>query len=265
MHATQTPRFERDPVQFDDNLTACAKLVEQGDPARFRTVMAAPVAARAKLFPLYAFNVEVSRAPWVTQEPMIAEMRLQWWRDALEEISTGAEVRRHEVVTPLAALISPDQAKALDQLVAVRRWDCYKDPFEDDGHLKEYLRTSSGTLMRIAAELLGGTTEAAEDAGYGLGVANWLRAIPELEAQKRIPLVDGTEAGVRALAQDGLDAFARAKSTTIERAIRPALWPATGADTVLKAAINTPQRVADGTLPEPSNIGFTLRAAFNLW
>jgi len=70
-------------MTFDDDLVACAKLVERGDPLRFRTVMAAPLHARRVLFPLYAFNVEVSRAPWVTQEPMIAEMRLQWWRDAL--------------------------------------------------------------------------------------------------------------------------------------------------------------------------------------
>ena len=48
--------------------------------------MAAPLAARQILFPLYAFNVEVARAPWVASEPMIGEMRLQWWRDVLEEI-----------------------------------------------------------------------------------------------------------------------------------------------------------------------------------
>ena len=53
--------------------------------------MAAPVEARRVLFPLYAFNVEVARAPWVTSEPMIGEMRLQWWRDALEEIARGPD------------------------------------------------------------------------------------------------------------------------------------------------------------------------------
>ena len=72
---------------------ACAALVERGDPQRFRAAMAAPPEARRVLFPLYAFNVEVARAPWVTQEPMIAEMRLQWWRDALEEIAMGGRVR----------------------------------------------------------------------------------------------------------------------------------------------------------------------------
>ena len=54
-------------MPFSDDMNACAQIVEKGDPARFRTVMAAPVEARLKLFPLYAFNVEVARAPYVTQ------------------------------------------------------------------------------------------------------------------------------------------------------------------------------------------------------
>lgn len=67
------------------SIAACAALVARGDPDRFAAIMAAPPAARARLFPLYAFNLEVARAPWVTKEPMIAEMRLQWWRDVLAE------------------------------------------------------------------------------------------------------------------------------------------------------------------------------------
>ncbi len=83
------------------SIAACAALVERGDPDRFMAVMAAPVPARARLFPLYAFNLEVARAPWVTQEPMIAEMRLQWWRDTVEALACGGPVRAHEVVAPL--------------------------------------------------------------------------------------------------------------------------------------------------------------------
>ena len=80
---------------------ACAALVERGDPDRFAATMAAPVAARAQLWPLYAFNLEVARAPWVTKEPMIAEMRLQWWRDVVAEPTP----RAHDVAGPLQALI----------------------------------------------------------------------------------------------------------------------------------------------------------------
>ncbi|MDF1726920.1 MAG: phytoene synthase, partial [Sulfitobacter sp.] len=32
-------------MSFDDDLNACAALVERGDPLRFRAAMAAPVAA----------------------------------------------------------------------------------------------------------------------------------------------------------------------------------------------------------------------------
>ena len=252
-------------MSFDDNLNACAALVEKGDPARFRTVMAAPLAARKMLFPLYAFNVEVARAPWLTQEPMIAEMRLQWWRDALEEIAAGTGIRRHEVVTPLSQILSREQAKALDALVAARRWDCYKDPFEDDAHLHRYLGETSGILMRTASELLGGPCAPAEQAGLALGVANWLHAIPELEAQKRIPLVDGTPEGVRQLAQTGLAALTSARSQTIPRRARPAFWPATGIAKTLKRARNHPEQVAKATLPDPSPLALTLRAALTLW
>ena len=63
-------------MQFDADLMACAELVQRADPDRFMAAMAAPVAARRVLFPLYALNVEIARAPWVTQEAMIAEMRL---------------------------------------------------------------------------------------------------------------------------------------------------------------------------------------------
>ena len=44
------------------SVEACAELVERGDPDRFRAIMAAPPEARAQLFPLYAFNLEVARA-----------------------------------------------------------------------------------------------------------------------------------------------------------------------------------------------------------
>ncbi len=251
-------------MAFDDDLNACAAIVQKGDPWRFRTVMAAPVTVREKLFPLYAFNVEVSRAPWVTAEPMIAEMRLQWWRDVLEEIAGDAPVRRHEVATPLACVLSVQQAKGLDQLIAVRRWDCYKDPFEDASHLERYLRQTSGALMHTAAEILGASRGAAE-AGFGLGIASWMMAVPALEAQKRVPLVDGSPEGIAALAKDGVAALKTARSLHSDRSATPAFWPASGAVQILNAAVSQPGRVASGTLPEPSILKFAIKAALGRW
>ena len=246
-------------MEFDDDLNACAAIVEKGDPERFRTVMAAPVDARAKLFPLYAFNVEVSRAPWITSEPMIAEMRLQWWRDALEEIRHGENVRRHEVVSPLAVVLTPETVDLLDELIAARRWDCYKDAFDDAEHLDRYLQATSGNLMQVACHLLGDPKAPGMAAGYGLGVANWLLACPELESHQRVPLVDGTPNGIRKLARAGLTALSKAP---IPRSgpVLPAFWPTNGAERILKAASKSPKRVADGTLPRPGRAMFALKA-----
>jgi 15-cis-phytoene synthase len=240
-------------MSFDADLNACAALVERGDPLRFRAVMAVPVPARRVLFPLYAFNVEVARAPWVTQEPMIAEMRLQWWRDVCEEIAKGGPVRRHEVATPLAQVITPGDADLLDQLVAARRWDIYKDPFEDAAHFADYLNRTSGHLTWVAARSLGAADEAVvRDAAFAAGVATWLRAIPELEAKGRIPLVDGTADGVKALAGEGLERLqnARKSRALISKNARAALLHVGQAETTLKAALANPARVADGQLPD---------------
>jgi len=240
-------------MSFDADLNACASLVERGDPLRFRAVMSVPVAARRVLFPLYAFNVEVARAPWVTQEPMIAEMRLQWWRDVCEEIAKGGPVRRHEVATPLAQVITPGDADLLDQLVAARRWDIYKDPFEDAAHFADYLNRTSGHLTWVAARSLGAADEAVvRDAAFAAGVATWLRAIPELEAKGRIPLVDGTADGVKALAGEGLERLqnARKSRALVSKNARAALLHVGQAETTLKAALANPARVADGQLPD---------------
>ena len=188
------------------SLEACAALVERGDPDRFAAVMAAPVAARARLWPLYAFNLEVAHAPWVTKEPMIAEMRLQWWRDVVAE----PQARAHEVAGPLHDLIRKAAlpVQVLDRMVAARRWDVYKDAFADRTAFDLYLEDTGAGLMWLAAVALGADARAEPQFrafGWATGLANFLRAVPELEARGRVPLPDGRPAAVRDLAAEGLE------------------------------------------------------------
>lgn len=237
------------------SIQACADLVHRGDPDRFAAIMAAPVAARERLFPIFAFNLEVARAPWVTAEAMIAEMRLQWWRDALEEIANGADVRRHEVTTPLYAAIDAETATMLDALVTARQWDIYADPFEDQAAFDRYIDATSGHLLWAAARATGTTTgeQAVRDAAYGIGVANWLLAIPGLVERGKIPLLDGTPDGVKTLATTAL---ARLKSAQKQapKSAAPVLRTGWMAEPTLRRAIQTPALVADGQLARPDGI-----------
>ena len=235
------------------SVEACADIVKRGDPDRFLAAMTADPARRRILFPLYAFNVEVARAPWLTSEPMIAEMRLQWWRDVLEEIQAGANVRRHEVVTPLAEVLDKEAAEALDANVAARRWDIYKDPFEDDAHFKDYIISTSGVLLEQAVRLTCDSApkaelEAARAVGYAQGLANWFLAIPELEARKRIPLVDGRPPAISELAQGGLDELSKARAYGSQKASAAVLRSAWRSRTILQQVVEAPERVAECSL-----------------
>ncbi|WP_439122211.1 squalene/phytoene synthase family protein [Marivita sp.] len=238
-------------MSFDADLIACAQLVERGDPDRFAATMAAPVEVRKVLFPIYAFNVEVSRAPWVTQEAIIAEMRLQWWTDALDEIATGGLVRRHEVVTSLAHVLDATAARQLQKAVQARLWDVYRDPFEDHAAFSKYIEDTAASLLRAASQALSGSMpDALTDLGYAAGLAQFLRAVPELERQGRWPLVDGRPEAVRDLAATGFDRLvksrrARASVPTQARPIALAAWQA---GPILKQAKSDPRRVVDGTL-----------------
>ena len=228
------------------DVLACAALVEKGDPDRFLATMAAPPALRERLFPLYAFNLELARAPRVAQEPLIAEMRLQWWRDALDEIASGRPVRRHEVATPLAEVLEPGLAGDLDDMAEAWRREIAPEPFADAEALMAFLDRTAGTLLWTAARLTGVTAgEAAIRArGRAQGLANWFLAAPRLVAEGRSPLPDPAPQGIADLARAALaDLSAPAPRS-------PALLAAWRARPLLRQAARDPARVLDGRLSQ---------------
>lgn len=234
------------------SIDACALLVQRGDPDRFAAVMAAPVWARELLFPLYAFNLEIARAPWVAQEPLVAEMRLQWWRDVVEAAQSGA-ARAHEVAAPLHGLIVDAglPVAVLDRLIAARRWDCWREPFDDATALESYLDDTGAGLMWLAARALGapdGAEAAVRGYGWAAGLANFLRAVPELQARGRQPLPAGTD--LAQLAQTGLDRItqARVARKTLPKEAAPALLVGWQAERMLQMVVRDPEAVADGRL-----------------
>src|SRR5918994_1208498 len=77
-----------------------ASELRRHDHDRYLTCLFAPRARRGQLFALYAFNLEVAKTAEVVSEPMLGQIRLQWWREAVAGIYAGAPPR-HEVIRPL--------------------------------------------------------------------------------------------------------------------------------------------------------------------
>lgn len=229
---------------------ACATLVQQGDPDRFLAAMTAPPQLRARLFVLYAFNLEVARAPWVSAEPMIGQMRLQFWRDTLEEIGQGKPARGHEVAGPLAEVLRDAglDPGLLDRVVMARWADLERAPMAQGERLQDYLSATAGNLMWASVQALGGgaVLEApARAVGLAHGLAGWLMAVPELEARGWQAVPDDLD-GLIDVALAGLERARRARFGAAKAAAR-ASWRARG---VLKRAKSDPSLIRGGGLGE---------------
>ena len=232
---------------------ACADLVERGDADRWRTVMAAPPDRRAGLLALYAFNLEIARAPYVASESMLAEIRLRWWTDAVAEIFAGAPPRRHEVVAPLAEAVAGGELpqELFDGMIAARLFDAGDAPFEGLDGLRGYVDATSGNLMELAVRHLGASgavISVVRRFARGAGIAALLRALPDLEALGRAPLPP--DADVAEIAREGLAEIdaARAERAAVPRAAAAALLPGWLADIRLRRAVADPGCVLKGGL-----------------
>jgi len=88
--------------------------VRESDRDRFLAALFAPEPARRALLTLLAFDRELARTSTVTREPMLARIRLQWWRDAVAEAASGAQPRAQPIVEALSEIVrrhdlSPDR------------------------------------------------------------------------------------------------------------------------------------------------------------
>jgi phytoene synthase len=231
-------------------LSYCGDQVRRHDHDRYLTALLAPADRREALFALYAFNLEVARTRELVSEPMLGEIRLQWWRDAVAEMFAG-KPRRHEVIGPLAAAVSRFALGRdhFGRLIEARARDLDAAPFDDLAALEDYAEGTSATLTWLALQVLGARDAAASAAGRHIGIA-WalvglMRALPFHRALGRatIPASFGVAADDRralrravaaicARAREHLDA-ARQLRGAVDRLARAALLPGILADLYL--------------------------------
>ena len=181
----------------------CAAEVRRLDRERYLAALFAPAERRDALFALYAFNLEVAKTAEMVSEPMLGEIRLQWWREALDGIFAGS-VREHPVVAALAAAVEAhdlDRAR-FEAIVDGRAADLDPAPPADMDALEAYAGATAVPLVELACQVLeareGTAMAAARAAGLGLGLAGMLRAVPFHARQRRlyVPLSLLDDAGI---------------------------------------------------------------------
>ncbi len=254
------------------SLSPIAAFARAHDPDRFLAALFAPPEKREAIFTLIAFNHELARAREAASHPMAALIRLQWWRDAVEEALAGNPARRHEVAAPLHAAIT---AGSLDPTALGPMIDAREAEAEEAGILTEadfvtWLRGTAGGFAYAAGLALGGGAEDAEKLralGAAYGLAGVLRSIAAHAAQGRCllpgdrlaaaglnaeavisaPTAPALSALCAEMAAEGLEAL-RTAPRDVPKALIAAALP------VVLAARDLRQLVAGKVVPAPRGV-----------
>lgn len=241
-------------------LSPCAEQARRFDRDRFVCALFAPADRREDLYALYAFNQELAKVRETVREPLLGQMRLQWWRETLAACAAGrppdhpvaralsVAIRRHGLATAQLERLIDARGRMLDD------W-----PPADLEALAARAEECEAPLGLLALRVLDADTAPAQAAARQVGVAwaltGWLRAAAHDAAQGRAAFPVGL------LAAEGLSAAdpgrrrrpeavariagqiaaraaihlaaARAEAAAIPAAARPALLPAVLAEAYL--------------------------------
>jgi phytoene synthase len=233
-----------------DRFASLEALIRNTDRDRYLASLFAPAPLRGHLFALYAFNYEIAKTADNVSQPVMGQIRLQWWREAVDEMYSG-RVRNHEVAQAFAETVRAHDLPRglLDQLIDAREADLEETPFADWASLESYADATSGHVMRLASHILGdrsGLDKAAREAGIAYAVAGLLRAFPFHASRRRLMLpvealrkaalsqeqifagemAPNVAALFGSTVQRALDHLESARKAVIPRAFLPALLPA---------------------------------------
>jgi 15-cis-phytoene synthase len=171
-------------VPSNGDYAHCEGLLRREDRDRWLASLFAPPELRRHIHALYAFSLEIARVHEIVSEPLLGEIRFQWWRDALEGAHAG-EAKANPVAAALLDTIARfDLPKApLLELIVARGHDLYGDPMQSVEALESYANATCSNLFRLAALILDGAEAAASGdaalhAGMAYGITGLIRALP---------------------------------------------------------------------------------------
>lgn len=198
-------------------------LVRRVDPDRWlASRFIGDMGARADVIALYGLNYELARVAGGVSNALMGEIRITWWREAMEEIAAGKPPRKHPNVEALAA--SKFDPTVLAALADARFADLDEGPLKDEAAVLAYVDATAGALAVLAARRLdpSAVPHAVKGAARAFGLTGLWRL--KQAGRSRLP-EDWTQADVAARVEVQLKA-ARGEVRGLPVAAFPAIAPA---------------------------------------
>ncbi len=165
-----------------DDISYCQRQARQRDYDRYVATLTAPMRLRGYLGVLLAFNDEIARVREIVSEPALGDMRLAWWREAVNAGALGGEkgggvekggAEGHPVARALGQTIRKHGVDPhyLHALIDARQRDLDDAPFGSIKELEAYAEGSAGNLNLAMLDVLGVADVAAQNAARQSGAA----------------------------------------------------------------------------------------------
>ncbi len=171
-----------------EHASYCANLVRERSKDRYLATLFLPANVRSDVYALYAFDAEITHIRALIKEPMMGEIRLQWWRDIIGGERAG-EADNNPVAAELLRTIAANSLAPMgfDNYLKARVFDLYDDPMPDTGTFEGYAGETSAFLFyqtaSIIAKISGVTipeelADCAGHAGVAWAIVDVLKNLP---------------------------------------------------------------------------------------
>jgi phytoene synthase len=158
-----------------------SEVLPRSEDIRLACAFIPDVEKRAEVMVLFAFLETLREIPERTTDPLMGEIRLRWWYEAIEEIEQGRPVRYHPLTEALKAIIERHGLATKDILDLIEG----QMPLLDKGPLtiRDALGVADrgeGHLFRMASQVLGETADLTGVARfYGLARIKAMRGLSD--------------------------------------------------------------------------------------
>ncbi|PAX08471.1 squalene/phytoene synthase family protein [Sphingomonas lenta] len=140
-------------------------------PDRALILTYTPPASRPGLEALLALDDTLGRILRTTREPMVGQMRLTWWFEALERLDREPPPAE-PVLRALAGEVLPRGVTGTTLAGMVEGWEVLLEEPLGETALRTFARERGGRLFRAAAAVSGAADEQAAVAGEGWALAD---------------------------------------------------------------------------------------------
>lgn len=130
----------------------------------------APTVSRPALEALFALDDTLGAILRTTREPLVGQMRLTWWYEALGRLD-GAPAPAEPVLTALQGLVLPYGVSGTMLATLADGWEVLLEPDLDAAAIARFAAGRGGRLFAFAAMVL-----AVDDARIGIAGEGWALA-----------------------------------------------------------------------------------------